>query len=182
MVTVRAADGVRFLVALRSGSSLSSVRRRRRVPRPGICLYRESVSVCLGRRDGPRQSRLPHPSPPKQRTRFTKGGKLPRTPEPPAAWWAGCSAWAIVEDYVRFFQRAFAAFLAMDTRRAAESFLARAFPPFRPPRRPSATAAWFFWESICRVAVSAAISFTLRFFEVLVRLLKRLGIDATLHQ
>jgi hypothetical protein len=42
-----------------------------------------------------------------------------------------------------FRQRAAAAFFAMAFRRAADSFAARAFPPFCPPNRPSATAAAF---------------------------------------
>jgi hypothetical protein len=48
----------------------------------------------------------------------------------------------------RFFtiqdHRAFAAFLAICLRALALSFFARALPPFKPPSRPSATAAAFF--------------------------------------
>lgn len=42
-------------------------------------------------------------------------------------------------------QRAAAAFLAISERLAELSFAARALPPFNPPRRPSVTAAGFFW-------------------------------------
>ena len=41
-------------------------------------------------------------------------------------------------------QRARAPFFAMEDRFAADSFVARALPPLRPPKRPSATAAGFF--------------------------------------
>lgn len=41
-------------------------------------------------------------------------------------------------------QRALAAFFAISDLFFLESFLARAFPPLRPPRRPRATAAGFF--------------------------------------
>lgn len=44
----------------------------------------------------------------------------------------------------RFAQRAPAAFRAIAALRFALKLLARAFPPFNPPRRPSATAAGFF--------------------------------------
>jgi hypothetical protein len=43
-----------------------------------------------------------------------------------------------------FDHRAKAAFLALAFRSAADSFAARAFPPFSPPSRPRATAAAFF--------------------------------------
>ena len=42
------------------------------------------------------------------------------------------------------FHLALAAFFAIAFRLAGESFSALAFPPLRPPRRPSATAAGFF--------------------------------------
>lgn len=46
---------------------------------------------------------------------------------------------------MRFFpQRERAAFFAIAERLAALNFAARAFPPFNPPSRPSATAAGFF--------------------------------------
>jgi hypothetical protein len=47
----------------------------------------------------------------------------------------------------RFFldQRAAAALRALARRSSAVSFRARAFPPFNPPSRPSATAAAFFF-------------------------------------
>lgn len=59
--------------------------------------------------------------------------------------------------YARFFQRAFAAFLAIDVRFAAESFAARALPPFSPPKRPRVTAARFFFEPFRPLVVSAAV-------------------------
>ena len=43
-----------------------------------------------------------------------------------------------------FDQRATAALRALALRSAADSFAARAFPPFNPPSLPSATAAAFF--------------------------------------
>ena len=43
-----------------------------------------------------------------------------------------------------FAQRALTAWTAISLRRFAESFRARAFPPFSPPSLPSATAAAFF--------------------------------------
>jgi hypothetical protein len=45
-------------------------------------------------------------------------------------------------------QRFVAALRAISLRRLADSFSARAFPPFWPPRRPRATAAGFFPSSV----------------------------------
>ena len=70
------------------------------------------------------------------------------------------------------FQRAFAAFFAIDFRRAAESFAARAFPPFAPPRRPNATAAGFFSR-----VMRARIAWASRFGSVL----ERLGMEQVSH-
>jgi hypothetical protein len=47
-----------------------------------------------------------------------------------------------------FSQRAITAFRALSLRSWAESFLARAFPPFSPPNRPSSCAALFFFFTI----------------------------------
>jgi len=55
----------------------------------------------------------------------------------------------IRKNYFRLFavaQRARAAFRALRSRCAGVSFRARAFPPFSPPSRPSATAAAFFFD------------------------------------
>src|SRR5947209_146855 len=55
-------------------------------------------------------------------------------------------AWSkLFHDFFPVFDhRARAAFRALSARSSAVSFLARAFPPFNPPKRPSATAAAFF--------------------------------------
>lgn len=55
-----------------------------------------------------------------------------------------------------FPHRARAAFLAIALRRDALSFAARAFPPFCPPSRPSATAAGFFRSSVAARTIEAA--------------------------
>src|SRR5258708_6144303 len=47
-----------------------------------------------------------------------------------------------------FDQRAVAALLAIVFRSSAESFAARALPPFNPPSLPSATAAAFFFRCL----------------------------------
>lgn len=56
---------------------------------------------------------------------------------------------AVADSKVGYFerrlsQRSRAALRAISLRSSEGSFFARAFPPFRPPRRPSATAAGFF--------------------------------------
>jgi len=48
------------------------------------------------------------------------------------------------KHFVHVLQREFAALRADSLRSFAESFLALAFPPFKPPSLPSATAAGFF--------------------------------------
>jgi hypothetical protein len=65
----------------------------------------------------------------------------------------------IYDDFeARLPQRARAAFFAIADRRAAERFAARAFPPFAPPSRPSATAAGFFsW--VAEATIRAAMMF-----------------------
>jgi hypothetical protein len=72
-----------------------------------------------------------------------------------------------------------AAIWAISRRRLAESATARAFPPLRPPSRPSATAAGFFLRrlslSVCRMTwrkVASATSSRMRRFE-----LDRLGMS-----
>lgn len=54
---------------------------------------------------------------------------------------------AALSNVRRGLQRAAAAFLAISARFFAESFAARAGPPFFPARRPSATAAGLFFGS-----------------------------------
>src|SRR5712691_12592827 len=74
-----------------------------------------------------------------------------------------------------FAHRARAAFLAIAERLPADSFDARAWPPFKPPSRPSATAAGFFtgwtFPSVCwmmrwRVANADCTSSVGGFFEL----------------
>ena len=63
-------------------------------------------------------------------------------------------------NHFNFFFRLFAhlaktAFLALSLRCSGVSFAARALPPFRPPRRPNATAAGFF-VGFCINSISVA--------------------------
>lgn len=109
---------------------------------------------------------------------FTRGSchaKLTHYPSsgnvPPRQW---------VSYYVRLFHLASAAFLAICFLFRAESFAARAGPPFRPPFRPSATAAGSFSDSwgsgfaspVASPTMAAASEFTSRG-----RLRERSGID-----
>jgi len=75
---------------------------------------------------------------------------------------------AVLSYLERFPQRDRAAFFAIEDRRAALNFAARAFPPFSPPSRPSATAAGFF---------SSVASATIREALMLGSVLERLGME-----
>ncbi len=71
-----------------------------------------------------------------------------------------------------FDQRACAAFFAISQRLSFESFFALASPPFKPPKRPSATAAGFFSGSSVASETSLAASSLMSSF-----LLDRLGME-----
>ncbi len=58
-------------------------------------------------------------------------------------------------------QRVFAAFLAMDERRAAVNDAALALPPFTPPSRPSATAAGFLPSGSADTGVRSTVRSTM---------------------
>ena len=75
------------------------------------------------------------------------------------------------------FQRAAAAFFAMADRLAGLSAAARAFPPFRPPRRPRATAAGFFRWGRGTPPVAACTMEAASWFWSSLFLLERLGMD-----
>ena len=62
--------------------------------------------------------------------------------------------------YSSFFHLALAALRAISLRCSGVSFLALAGPPFKPPRRPKATAAGFFMEGSC-VGLSFVASSTI---------------------
>jgi len=68
-----------------------------------------------------------------------------------------------------FDHLALAAFFAIAFRRVALSFAARAFPPFNPPSRPSATAAGFFPSSVADATIRDAMT--------LGSVLERLGME-----
>ena len=73
-----------------------------------------------------------------------------------------------------FAHRARAARLAISLRRFALSFSARALPPLRPPRRPSATAAGFLPSDVADATIREATAFR--------SLLERLGIRGVCHR
>src|SRR5579859_444615 len=77
---------------------------------------------------------------------------------------------------LRCFQRALAAFLAISTLRFADNFLALAFPPFRPPSRPNATAAGFLSSPVSLLSAAKAATFS-----SVEGLLERLGIAGRLY-
>ena|SRR5688572_8188883 len=84
-------------------------------------------------------------------------------------------------DYLGSFQRAFAAPLAISLRRVFESAAARALPPFKPPLRPSATAAGSFTSAVdgaCRLSAAAAATSVAVWLASLRFLLERLGINS----
>src|SRR5207249_6021119 len=76
--------------------------------------------------------------------------------------------------YAPFAQRALAAFLAISLLRRALSDSARAFPPLRPPMRPSATAAGFLSPFVAARTMAAARTLGSV-------LLERLGIHSVCH-